>query len=265
MIRVCPLFSGSSGNSTYVGISESEGFLVDVGKSTKQIEKSLLNNNIDINNIKGLFITHEHSDHVAGLRVFSAKYGIKIYASEGTVGALKSKGIIGESQEFEIMDSSGKDLEIAFVRPFSTSHDCTEGCGYSFTTKSGQKISVCTDLGYLSDSVKEVIYGSESIVIESNHDVDMLKNGPYPYYLKRRILSDKGHLSNDMCSDFLPDLINRGTKNIILAHLSQHNNTPDLAYQTAICSLSQKGIKEKKDFNLFVAPKINENSVDVVY
>lgn len=262
-MRLCPLCSGSNGNSTYVGVSDACGVLVDLGKSTKQIEILLKKNNIDINNIKSIFITHEHVDHISGIKVFTKKYGTKIYGSEGTINALKSKGIITENVNYEIIYDREIDLGFLSVKPFYTSHDCSQSMGYVLTAPNGKKTAVCTDLGYISSKVRQSVLGCNSILIESNHDVKMLQNGPYPYYLKRRILSELGHLSNDACSEFLPELVERGARDIIISHLSEKNNIPELAYQTAICNFEKHSMKEKTDFKLFVAPKLNDGKVNV--
>lgn len=265
MMRLCPLCSGSSGNSTYIGVSESHGVLIDVGRSTKQIESLLKQNNIDVNTIKAIFITHEHIDHVSGVRVFAKKYGVKVYGSEGTINALISKGIIPENSEYEVLYNQKVDLNFMSVKPFYTSHDCSQGMGYVIENAEGRKSAICTDLGYISEDVKTSVTGCESVLIESNHDVMMLQNGPYPYYLKRRILSEKGHLSNDTCSEFLPQLVNSGAKNIVLSHLSEKNNIPELARQTAIYNLNKNSMKENVDFSLSIAPKLNDNSVNVLF
>lgn len=265
MIKLCPLFSGSSGNSVYVGVTETMGILVDAGRTAKQLDNLLFRNGINVNNIKVILVTHEHSDHVSALKVFAKKHGIKIYASEGTISALKSKGIITKDHQFEVLSSlSEKNLEFASIRSFNTSHDCSQSMGYVISDCYGDSIAVCTDLGYVSDDVRSALAGCRSVLIESNHDVMMLQNGPYPYYLKRRILSDKGHLSNDACSEFLPYLVNKGAKNIILSHLSEHNNLPDLARKTAIFGLEENSMRENVDFRLFVAPKLNEQNLNIL-
>lgn len=264
MMKLCPLCSGSSGNSVYVGVSEGFGLLVDVGVTTKKIELLLNENNIDVCNIKAILITHEHVDHVAGLRVFAKKYGIKIYASEGTISSLCEKGILTDEHEFEVLTSEEKNIGFVGIRPFSTSHDCSQGTGYVISGDAGESVAVCTDLGYISDDVRSALKGCKSVVIESNHDVMMLQNGPYPYYLKRRILSNLGHLSNDSCAEFLPYLINSGTKNIVLSHLSEKNNIPELARQTALYSFEKHTMKENVDFNLFVSPKVNHKIIGFV-
>lgn len=263
VIRVCPLFSGSSGNSIYIEFSNNRGILVDAGRSTKQIENVLSENNIDVRNIDSIFVTHEHNDHTSALKVLSLRYNLKVYASNGTISAIKDKGLISSKNQFSALEKKETDLEFISVRPFSISHDCCEGFGYVFTDKSGEKVAVCTDLGYISDEVKSALKGCKTVLLESNHDVMMLQNGPYPYYLKRRILSDSGHLSNDTSGKFLPFLVENGTKNVILSHLSSHNNVPDLAIQTSTCCLSENGISVNKDVSLSVAPKENHNFFDL--
>ncbi|MBQ6144103.1 MAG: MBL fold metallo-hydrolase [Clostridia bacterium] len=257
MIKICPLFSGSSGNCTYAEFEDKKAVIIDCGKSAKQIEKTLHENGLDISNVKGIFITHEHTDHVSGLKVFSKRYGIKIYGSKGTITNLKNRGIIEAKSECEIIDKKNMDLGFASLKAFSISHDCSEGFGFVFTNKIGEKFAMCTDLGFVSNEVKNALTGANIVMLESNHDVMMLQNGPYPYYLKKRILSSSGHLSNQSCAEFLPHLVDHGTKNIILAHLSSHNNIPELAMETSVCHLSSFGMSLNKDFHLNIAPKIN--------
>lgn len=264
-MRLCPLFSGSSGNCIYIEFSEDYAILVDAGKSNKQLENSFKINNIDPNNIKAIFITHEHSDHVSGLRVFLKNHQVKVYGSEGTLLALQEKGIVSKKNDFEVLKKAEKDLDVFSVKPFSISHDCKEGFGYSFVSGNGEKVSVCTDLGYVSDEIKIDLKNSNAVLLESNHDKMMLQNGPYPYYLKRRILSDVGHLSNDSCGELLPYLVNNGTKNIILSHLSAHNNLPDLAFQTSVSYLAREGMTCDKDFYLSIAPRENNKDLCVEF
>lgn len=258
-MKIYPLFSGSSGNSTYVEFDRENGILIDCGRSAKQIESILLKNEIDINKIKAILLTHEHTDHIAGLRVFLKKHNISVYSSEGTINFLKSKEILGEKNYYFVLNSAQElDLNFASVIPFETSHDCIQGMGFVLNGSNGGSFALCTDLGYVSKDVKAAILGCKTVMIESNHDVMMLQNGPYPYYLKRRILSDIGHLSNESCTEILPSLVEKGSKNLILSHLSSHNNVPELAVQTALAGLNSHDMSEKRDFNIFTAPKSNE-------
>lgn len=263
MMRVCPLFSGSSGNSYYIEFSNKNGILVDAGRSTKQLENMLRRNNISICNISSVFITHEHSDHVSALKVLIKKYNLKLYTSKETLDALIKKDLISEKTSFSILDKRNTDLGFVSVEAFSISHDCCGGFGYVFTDITGEKVAVCTDLGYISDEVRNSLKGCHTVLLESNHDVMMLENGKYPYYLKRRILSEKGHLSNETSAKFLPFLVNNGTKNILLSHLSSNNNIPELALQTCKYYLNKEGVSVGKDVFLNIAPKENFEMVDI--
>lgn len=263
MFRVCPLFSGSKGNCIFAG-SESEGILIDVGRSCKQIERALLENEINVGAIRAIFLTHEHSDHINGVRVFASKYNLKVFATPGVLGAIESKGILNGKFQYDIIRSAGELIGDIFVKPFKTPHDSVDSVGYVINTPGGKKVVVATDIGYISDEVNAALIGADTVIIESNHDVKMLENGPYPYFLKKRILSECGHLSNDACAKILPTLIKNGTKKFILAHLSQENNIPELALETSLCHLSLHNMHKNIDFDIFVAPPENVGSVNVL-
>lgn len=254
MAKIATFFSGSTGNCTYIS-SGKNGVLVDVGVSCKQTLLALENNLVDPKSLKGIFITHSHSDHIKGLRVFLSKYNIPVYASKETLGALLLDGVLvdGKNNYFDVekYNQLPFDMEVDFFR---TSHDCAGSGGFVFTLKNGDKTAVCTDLGVLSDNIKQKLLGCRTVVLESNHDVGMLQNGPYPYELKQRVLSDEGHLSNVSCAKFLPSLVKKGTTNIILAHLSRENNTPDIARVTAESVLMENNIKSNEDYNLYISP-----------
>lgn len=262
MARLCPLFSGSSGNSYYIG-SATAGILIDAGRSAKQLGLALQENGIDISAVKAVFVTHEHSDHVQGVRVFASKYHLPVFATSGTIAAMENKNILNDKIEYEAI-GEGIDMDGMTVQPFPISHDCAEGCGYIVTTSDGRKTAFVTDLGYVSSAVEKAVKGCDTVVLESNHDVAMLQSGPYPYELKRRILSQYGHLSNEASASFLADLIQSGTTRAILAHLSRENNLPEVAYQTALCTLTQKGMKQDIDFVLKVAP-IQNRAGAIIY
>lgn len=264
MLRFCPLFSSSSGNSVYIG-DRNGGLLVDVGRSAKQTNNMLGNIGVDPSFIKGILLTHEHSDHICGLSVFAAKHNIPVYGSAGTILALKTKGILNGKH----IDITLNDTEIAIgdfcVEPFKTSHDCADGRGYVITGSDGTtRAAIATDTGYVSTDILSKITGCKLVYIESNHDIAMLKSGPYPYTLQKRILSDTGHLSNDACADALRALVNRGSTHFVLAHLSQENNTPELAYATATSALTEMGALENRDYILKVAEPENCNKMMII-
>lgn len=251
MERFCTLYSGSSGNATFVG-DDRGGILIDVGKNAKQTTLALSECGVDPEQIHAIFITHEHSDHITGLRVFANRHHIPVYASLGTLEALDEKGHL--KGDFPVYQMAGTavigDYE---VRSFHTSHDCAEGLGYTVGLKSGKKVAVATDLGVMTPEVRNAILGSNTVLLESNHDLGMLFNGPYPYQLKQRISSDTGHLSNDDAAVTALDLLESGTRHILLGHLSRENNLPDLAFQTTASALLSKGAKVGEDLLLEVA------------
>ena len=260
--RICPLFSSSKGNSTYVG-SGNVGVLIDVGRSAKQIEKSLYENDISINSIKAIFITHEHYDHIQGLKIFASRYKIKVFASSGTISALEQKGVLTNNFSANVISSSGVEVCGMHIKPFETPHDSRQSLGYIIDTPDNKRAVIATDIGYITDKIRQSAAGADVFLIESNHDVKMLQNGKYPYYLKRRILSSSGHLSNESCADELPNFVKNGTDKFILAHLSQENNIPELAYETSICKLASHKMLAGVDFHLVVAPVENLGSVSV--
>ncbi len=251
MARFLPLFSSSSANCCFVGMN-GQGVLVDAGASGLAIIKALSEKNIDLAEIKAVFVTHEHSDHIKGLSAFIKKTGVPIIASADTLSAIEKCCHLPSNAKLLEIDGSISVGEIEATR-FATSHDTVGSSGYYFNLPGGTKISVCTDLGVVTDEVREAIFGSRLVYLESNHDIKMLKSGPYPPELKLRILSDKGHLSNISCAAELPRLLSGGTSYFVLAHLSQHNNLPSLAKGTAVTALSAVGGKLNEDYILTAA------------
>ena len=241
MAKFCPLFSSSSGNCIYIGTSDG-GILIDAGVSAKRITSALDSIGVSPESIGAIFITHEHSDHVNGLRVFA-----------GTLGALDSMCILNGKFTAHEIDESGAEAAGIYVKPFATPHDATQSCGYTAVTPDGRRISVATDLGHMTDTVMNAIYGSDLVMLESNHEIDLLRRGPYPYPLKQRILSDRGHLSNTACSDAAVKLLDSGTVRFMLGHLSKQNNTPELAYETTHSAFTVHGARSGSDYLLGVA------------
>lgn len=264
MLRFCPLFSGSSGNSVYIG-DRSGGLLVDVGRSAKQTNNMLKEIGVEPEFIKGILITHEHSDHVGGLSVFAAKHNIPVYASAGTLLALKEKNILNAKHIDIALNDEKAIIGDMLIEPFRTSHDCADSRGFVITGSDGTtRVSVATDTGYLSPEMLQKLTGAKLSYIESNHDVKMLKNGSYPYTLQERILSEKGHLSNEACAAALKALVNKGTTHFVLAHLSRENNTPSLAYNAATSALTEAGALENRDYILDIAAPENESGIMII-
>lgn len=256
MARFCPLFSGSSGNCLYVGGGDG-GLLVDAGVSARRIERALWAREIDPGSIRAVLVTHEHVDHVTGLRVLCKRLRIPVYASVGTCEALRANNAL-EAETLCLPITEDQQIGEFTVVPFATSHDSRESYGYRITLPDDRAVGIATDLGVMTQTVRDHLRGCDLIHIESNHDVRMLENGPYPYPLKRRILSDRGHLSNVACARELPSLVRDGTTRIFLGHLSRENNLPDLAYATAQAELNACGLKENIDYVLRVAPPEND-------
>ncbi len=232
-MRLCSIASGSSGNCIYVG-SESTHLLVDVGISKKRIEESLLELEVQGEEIDGILITHEHSDHIQGLGVFSRRYGVPIYATRGTIAGIcgcKSLGKMPEGLFREIDKDQSFEIGDITVRPFAISHDANEPTGYRL--EQGEKaIAIATDLGIYDDYIVKNLKGLDAVVLEANHDVHMVEVGPYPYPLKQRVLGTCGHLSNELSGRLLCDILHEKMKYVILGHLSLENNFPELAYET---------------------------------
>lgn len=260
MARLCPLFSGSSGNSYYIG-SRSEGVLIDIGASCRKMEGVLRQCGVDPSAIKAVLVTHEHGDHTAGIRVFAGKYDLPVYASPGTLDAIAPQ--VGDVELIDI--SGGAELAGMEVRPFPVSHDCAQPVGYRIRTADGRSFCLATDLGYLSEEVKAALTGCDAVVIESNHDLEMLRSGPYPPYLKRRILSSQGHLSNAACAGILPELFRSGVRRFLLGHLSSENNTPALAASVSEAALAQAGYVRGVDYLLDAAPVENTQGRTVIF
>ena len=261
MAKICPLFSSSSGNSTYIG-TPSGGILIDAGASFKGINEALIRVGGSVEEIKAVAVTHAHDDHIKGLKTFLKRTNAILIASAQTAETLISNDKIPEGTRLEIIEDA-LDFMDTEIKSFSTSHDCAGSCGYSFTLSNGKKISICTDLGIVTDSVRTAISGSDAILIESNHDIEMLKKGPYTPALKLRILSDAGHISNVACAAEIKNLLKSGTTRFILGHLSQHNNTPLLALSCSESALIDMGAVNGRDCILSVASPKN-NGVTVI-
>ena len=260
MSRFCPLFSSSSGNSIYIGGSDG-GILIDAGVSARQLTQALARLEIPVDSIRAILVTHEHSDHVKGLRVMAKNHCLPVFTSHGTAEKLRGSGIADGS--FDLKEIACRPFEAAGMRitPFPLPHDCAEGFGYAVELPDGRRAAVATDLGQMTAEILAAINGCDLVLLESNHDYAMLRTGPYPLYLKQRILSKYGHLSNEGCAQTVPELLKGGTTRFFLGHLSRQNNTPQLAHRSALATLCATGGRENVDFTLEVAPECDARRV----
>ena len=251
--QIVMLASGSKGNAALISTAK-QRFLVDIGISCRALTTRMKEIGVSVNELDGVFITHEHVDHVRGLATFLKNYQVPVYSSALTWRAILAKDSSLVRQNCRLIDNNRLlcgDLE---VQSFSIPHDAVDPHGYTFTSRSnGSKCTYLTDAGFVTDTIREAVAGSSALVLEANHDVEMLKNGPYPPQLKLRILSDSGHLSNAACAAELPELVRNGTTRLILGHLSRHNNLPMLALSSAKASLIDAGIIPGDDCLLTVA------------
>lgn len=252
-MKVCSIASGSSGNCIYVETKNTK-LLIDSGLSGKTITQSLDTIGTKGNDLDGILVTHDHNDHVCGVGILSRKYDIPIYANFATWEEIKDK--IGKVKEKNIKYFEDKPFEIKdfFIEPFSIPHDACDPVGFSLYGNS-KKMSIATDLGYIDSMILEKLYGADMVILEANHDVNMLTIGPYPYFLKRRVLSELGHLSNDNAGKALVKLVEMGSERALLAHLSRENNFPELAFQTVYNILKDNKIDVGQDILVDVAPR----------
>ncbi|MDO4614906.1 MAG: MBL fold metallo-hydrolase [Lachnospiraceae bacterium] len=232
-MKFCSIASGSSGNCIYAGSADSS-ILIDTGISGKKIEAGL--NAIDrtTKEIDGILVTHEHSDHIKGLGVLARRYGMPIYATPGTIAAMREMTALGRIPD-ELYRPIHADEKFSVgdltILPFEISHDAAEPVGYRIE-HNGKCAAVATDMGCYDEYIIGNLKNLDVLLIESNHDVRMLQAGRYPYYLKRRILGEKGHLSNESCGQLLGQVLHENIREIFLGHLSQENNYEALAYET---------------------------------
>ena len=248
-MKVCVLSSGSKGNSCLV-ITNKTKILIDLGTTSQYVVNELDKLGIKPGEIEAILITHTHADHIHGLKTFIHKYKTKVYVTEKLYYLLEKEIGSFDYELYQDKQAIIKDLRINTIR---TSHDAGEQMGFIIKNHSKSMVYI-TDTGYINNRYYEELSNRNLYVLESNHDVLMLKNGPYPYFLQQRVLSDKGHLSNEQASNYLCKFIGDETKTIVLAHLSEKNNTPEKALETLNKNLDENNIKFK---NIIIA-KQNE-------
>jgi len=256
-MRLVSIASGSSGNCIYVG-SDNTHILVDAGISNKRIEQGLNDIGVKGEELSGIVITHEHSDHTKGLGVLARKRGIPIYGTRETLEEIAGMKYLGEYPK-ELLRPIQPDVDFQIgelqMKPFRIDHDAANPVAYRIQCEK-HSVAVATDMGHFDQYIIDHLQGLDALLLESNHDVRMLETGPYPYYLKRRILSDHGHLSNDNAGRLLNHILHDNMKHILLGHLSKENNYEELAYETVKLEIDQgdHGYKAS-DFSIAVAKR----------
>ena len=251
-LRFAPLFSGSSGNAIYVG-TDRTNLLIDAGVSGSRVLDELKTVGVNPSDLDGILVTHEHSDHIKGVGVLARKLRVPIYATEGTWAGMEAKlGKISLNQQAIIQTESPFYIGDLDITAFPTPHDALEPCGFAFSNGCA-RFAIATDIGYAREGWMKYILGADAVLLEANYDPDMLTAGSYPFELKKRILSRKGHLSNDDAGAVAAKLVQSGAKQIILGHVSKEINFPELALRTVELILRQNGIDPESDLDLRVA------------
>ncbi len=252
-IEFCALASGSTGNSQYIGTQHAK-LLIDAGLSGRYIESSLKNIGTNTSDISSILITHEHSDHIKGLGVLMRKYEMDLYINEGTWLEVKNQiGDIDDTKVHIFNTDEEFEIEDLLISPIGISHDAVDPVAFSITSEDA-RICIATDMGVVTERIDQHIQDCNLLMIEANHDENMLKMGKYPYHLKRRILGEKGHISNETAAEEILKATNEGRlSQVILGHLSRENNFPQLAYETVKQILMTHDIEVGRDINMDVA------------
>lgn len=254
MLTLTTLASGSSGNCALISDGATH-ILVDAGISARRITTALKGLDIDPRELSGVLVTHEHTDHICGLKTLTKQLPVPIYASAGTARQMCYRIAFLEERMRTFEPGASFCVGSLEVETFPTCHDSAQSNGYAVSS-GGRKASVVTDLGHLTQEVREGIRGSHLLVAETNHDVEWVQSGAYPYFLKARILGDQGHLSNEAGAELICSAAEAGASTVVLAHLSKENNTPARAYDTVYTALMRRGAIIDRDVKLDVAPRI---------
>lgn len=247
MLKISPLFSGSRGNCTLIQ-TDRMNILLDAGYHYKQIVARLADFSLALADVAAIVLTHEHSDHISALPYLTRGLQSKVYAPKAICNIVAGRTYCSEVLPIE----DSLNLDGVTIDLYQCSHDSTDCVGYRFTC-GGESVASVTDTGRIDDLLIDFLSPCKGILLESNHDVDMLNNGPYPYLLKRRILSDYGHLSNDQTAQVIARLKGSNVKHVVLSHLSEQNNTKEIAFSVAVKALNSAGLVEGKDIKIYVA------------
>ncbi len=256
-MRICSIASGSSGNCIYVG-SDNTHIIIDCGISGKRILSGIHDLGLSVSDLSAVLVTHEHTDHVKGLGVISRRHGLPVVTTKKTFAAAQNAPGIGEIDSSllkEIVPQKEFSIGDLKITPFSISHDAADPVGFRISDGK-RSCAIATDMGTFDNTTVSNLLNLDTILLESNHDVNMLEAGRYPYPLKRRILSDLGHLSNEMAGQLLNEILHDDMKHIILGHLSAENNYPALAYETVCCEVTtSESPYRSSDFDIRVAKR----------
>lgn len=253
MAKFCVLASSSRGNSTYLS-SGNTSLLIDAGISCRRIVNSIAQAGGDACGLSAVLITHEHSDHINGLLNLIKKTGAQIWATAPVLDYITQNHRVPIGAELNEVTAAPFEVGEICVRAFSTPHDSADSVGYRFLLPTGEAVAVATDLGHITEEVREGVIGCKTVLLESNYDSQLLRMGKYPWFLKQRIASDNGHLENSTSADFAAELVKNGTTRLILGHLSRENNSPALAFSSAEAALGGCGAVNGVDYELAVAP-----------
>ncbi len=252
-MKLCSIRSGSKGNAILVW-TDSTKILIDCGISGKMTECGMAEAGLSPEELNAILVTHEHRDHIGGVGILSRRYQIPVYANEATWDAMEGElGKIAPEHRRTFLHTDGFSVGDMEITPFSIPHDAADPVGYCLASD-GKKVAIATDIGVLEESLFRAIQGSRTVLLESNHDRNMLDMGSYPLPLKQRIRSNKGHLSNEDAGKAAEFLVRMGVRQILLGHLSPENNYPLLAEKTVENALLAAGIQPGKDMILGIAP-----------
>ena len=252
MSRFITLASSSSGNAAFVGTGQ-YGVLIDAGISAKRIKTAMTDAGLDPAFIKAIFVTHEHDDHIKGLNVLAAQLKVPVYATPGTMAGLHDADILDGRFPYELLTEKPVAVGDMVISHFYTSHDSRQSCGYRIDLPGGA-VGIATDTGFATPEMMATLAGCDLVLLESNYDEEMLMNGYYPPYLKARIRSNVGHLSNADSGEAACALLDLGVRRFVLGHLSQHNNTTALALSAHRFAFARYGAKENVDYEMCAAP-----------
>lgn len=258
-MEVCTIASGSSGNCTLVQCGSTR-VLIDAGISARRITTAMKDLGVEPDSLSAILVTHEHTDHICGIATLTKKLRVPIYTTAPTARQLCEKSAFLDDLIRTVEPGTGFELGSFWCESFATPHDTAGSAGFALSGD-GCKMALCTDLGHVTREVWDGVAGADLLIAEANHDEDWVRSGPYPYYLKQRILGDHGHLSNEMGAALVCRAVEAGARTVLLAHLSAENNAPAHAREVVARQLRCAGVDPERDIRLVVAPRSEPGQV----